>query len=258
MNILSTISVVNLQMMPQDAAYSLKNKSRLCFLDSSLYPNKYSKFSYVAWDPKFTIKSYGYKNEFTADLTGMKYYSYQHPLSFLKENIKNYTSSSPGSEIKAVRLVYINGASMERITGDLKKKLPDFKGGFTGYFSYDLKNYIERLPQNAVDDIGLPIFYLNYYDRILAYSHGDTKWYLIRNFLVRGKKEEKNEGVFEAAFLKSDYVDPDIKDRDLIKKVVLEIEDVKSGFGDLKDIRKKIVEKYYKKKKFNLNILNED
>ena len=89
MNILSTISAVDLKMMPQDAAYSLKDKSQLCFLDSSLYLNKYSKFSYVAWDPKFTIKSYGYKNEFAAGMADMRYYSYQHPLSFLKENIKN-------------------------------------------------------------------------------------------------------------------------------------------------------------------------
>ena len=253
MNILSTISVVDLKMMPQDAAYSLKDKSQLCFLDSSLYPNKYSKFSYVAWDPKFIIKSYGYKNEFAADPAGMRYYSYQHPLSFLKENIKNYTLSSPGCEIKAVRLVYINGGSVEKITRDMEKRLPDFRGGFTGYFSYDLKNYIERLPQNAVDDTGLPIFYLNYYDRVLAYSHIDARWYLIRNFLVREKKKE-NENVFKAAFLKSDYVDSDVKDRDLIKKVVLEIEGILSGFGDFKNIGKNIVEKYYKKKISNIKL----
>ncbi len=261
MNILSTITAIDLKMMPQDAAYGLKDESHLCFLDSSLFPNKYSKFSYIAWDPKFVIKSYGYKNEFAAGSGGIRYYSYQHPLSFLKENIKAYTVNSPGCEIKAVKLVYIAGGSVEKITRDLEEKIPDFRGGFTGYFSYDLKNYIERLPQNAVDDISLPIFYLNYYNRVLAYSHIDSRWYFIRNFLVKGKKKE-NESVFEAAFFEDDYVDSDINDRELTGKIDVEIGGILKGFKKPDDIRKNIIEKYYKEKisniKFKSNITKRD
>ena len=259
MNILSTISAIDLKIMPQDAAYNLKDKSHLCFLDSSLDPNKYSRFSYIVWDPKFIIKSCGYKNEFAGIPGNIRYYSYQHPLSFLKQNIKNYTASPPGSEIESIRPVYINSGSVVKITKNLRERLPDFKGGFTGYFSYDLKDYIEKLPQNVADDINLPIFYLAYYDRVLAYSHSEKRWYFIRNFLTKGKE---NEGVFEAVFLKDDYIDPDIKDKDLTEKTGLEIEGILEDFGNLKDIRKKIIEKYYRKKisniKFKSNITKRD
>lgn len=261
MNILSTISAIDLKMMPQNAAYSLKDKNHLCFLDSSLYPNKYSKFSYIAWDPKFVIKSLGYKNEFAAGPVGIRYYSYQHPLSFLKENIKNYTLSPSGSEIGNIKLVYISGGRVEKAAKGREEKLPEFRGGFTGYFSYDLKNYIEKLPQSVLDDIGLPVFYLNYYDRVLAYSHIEERWYFIRNFLVKGKEKESS-GVFEAAFLKDDYVDPGVKDGELTEKVGKELEDILSGFEKPDDIRKNIIEKYYKKKissiKFKSNIKKPD
>ncbi len=37
---------------------------------------------------------------------------------------------------------------------------PPFCGGALGYFAYDLKNMIERLPQSAEDDLGLPDIFL--------------------------------------------------------------------------------------------------
>jgi len=253
MKILSTISAVSLKTPPQDAAYILKDSNYLCFLDSSLSPNKYSRFSYIGWDPKFVVKSSGYKNEFTGNAGDIRYCSYQHPLSFLKQNIKDYTCSPPGSEIKNVRVVYIDEGRIGKITRDLEEKLPDFKGGFAGYFSYDLKNYIEELPRNASDDVNLPIFYLAYYDRLLAYSHKDSRWYFIRNFLT-GEKKEENEGAGKTTFLKDDYIDSDISDRDLIRKVDLEVEDIAGSLEGLNDVKRDIIEKYYKKNISNIKL----
>jgi len=253
MKILSTISAINLKTPPQDAAYILKDSNYLCFLDSSLSPDKYSRFSYIGWDPKFVIKSSGYKNEFTGNARDIRYYSYQHPLSFLKQNIKDYTCSPPDSGIKNVRVVYIDEGRIVKITRDLEEKLPDFKGGFAGYFSYDLKNYIEELPQNVSDDVNLPIFYLAYYDRLLAYGHQDSRWYFIRNFLT-GEKKEENKSACETTFLEDDYMDSDIRDKDLIKKVNLEVESVVSSLECLNDIKRDIIEKYYKKNISNIKL----
>lgn len=261
MNILSTISAVDLKMLPQDAAYSLMDKSHLCFLDSSLCPNKYSRFSYIAWDPKFIIKSLGYKNEFSAGQKGIRYYSYQHPLLFLKENLKNYTLSPSGGEIDSLKMVFLKGGRAGKVTGNQEKKLPYFRGGFTGYFSYDLKNYIERLPQSVVDDLGLPLFYLNYYDRVLAYSHIEDRWYFIRNFFVK-EREKESRGIFEAAFLKDDYIDSDIGDSELAGKIGRELEGILKGLKKNGDIKKSIIERYYRKKisdiKFKSNIKKTD
>ncbi|MGD1020277.1 MAG: aminodeoxychorismate synthase component I [Verrucomicrobiia bacterium] len=45
-------------------------------------------------------------------------------------------------------------------------------GAAIGYFGYDLKNVVERLPSNAVDDLGLPRCWFGFYDNLLVFDHG--------------------------------------------------------------------------------------
>ncbi len=247
MNILSTISDIKLQMPPQDVAYNLRDKDHICFLDSSLVSNKYSKFSYIAWDPKFIISSRGYENEFRCGCGGISYYSYQHPLSFIKQTMKSYTRSFPGSEVKNIRTVYITGGGIKKVTGDMEKELPDFKGGFTGYLSYDLKNYIEKLPSTAAYDVDIPIFYLAYFNRLLAFSHKRNKWYLVMNFLT-GSKGKENKSAFETVFSEDDYLKSGTEDKDLMQKTESEAENILNDIKGAGDIKKSIVEKYSRKK----------
>ena len=54
-----------------------------------------------------------------------------------------------------------------------------FCGGWIGYFSYELGRYIERLPAAAIDDIGLPLIRLCFYDRFIAYDHLEESFRLI-------------------------------------------------------------------------------
>jgi len=276
MKILSTISTINLKMPPSSVAYLLKECNYLCFLDSSLYPNKYSKFSYIAWNPKFVIKSSGYRNEFINIPKGIKYYSYQHPMFFLKQNINNYICSSSESAKNNIKTLFIGGNKVREVTdsenysfdeendnlkqnGLVSFKLPDFRGGFIGYLSYDLKNYIESLPQSALDDTHLPIFYFAYYDKLISYSHDESRWYFIRNFLIRTKNEEDNKDV---NFLEDDYVDSNSEDRSLVKKINLEVEEVKKilrGQGyiinlEALNIGNNIIKKYSKKNISNLKL----
>jgi para-aminobenzoate synthetase component I len=44
-------------------------------------------------------------------------------------------------------------------------------GAAIGYFGYDLKNQIERLPAQATDDLGLPDCWFGFYDRLLVFDH---------------------------------------------------------------------------------------
>src|ERR1019366_9754194 len=44
-------------------------------------------------------------------------------------------------------------------------------GAAIGYFGYDLKNFVEKLPANAVDDIGLPDCWFGFYDNLLVFDH---------------------------------------------------------------------------------------
>jgi para-aminobenzoate synthetase component I len=50
-------------------------------------------------------------------------------------------------------------------------------GAAIGYFGYDLKNVVERLPSNAVDDLGLPHCWFGFYDNLLVFDHNARQLY---------------------------------------------------------------------------------
>ena len=54
-----------------------------------------------------------------------------------------------------------------------------FTGGWIGYFSYDLDRYIEKVPKSAVDDLGMPLIRLCFYDRAICYDHVEKSWWII-------------------------------------------------------------------------------
>ena len=77
---------------------------------------------------------------------------------------------------------------------DLPKGI--FRGGWIGYFSYELGRHIERLPETTVDDLGIPLIRLCFYDRLIAYDHVDGTFWLIAVQLPG--EAEKPEGKFAA------------------------------------------------------------
>ncbi len=53
-----------------------------------------------------------------------------------------------------------------------------FMGGAVGYWAYDFGRRLERLPAQAVDDLGLPDFVLGLYDVVGAFDHARREAYL--------------------------------------------------------------------------------
>ncbi len=49
--------------------------------------------------------------------------------------------------------------------------LPPFTSGAVGFFAYDIVRQIERLPQLAKDDLGVPDACLMFFDEVLAFDH---------------------------------------------------------------------------------------
>jgi len=67
--------------------------------------------------------------------------------------------------------------AMEPFSASDASGLP-FIGGAVGYLAYDYGRRIERMPEVAVDDRGIPDMYFGIYDGVAAYHHKSGKLYL--------------------------------------------------------------------------------
>ncbi len=70
--------------------------------------------------------------------------------------------------------------SKYKLSQDYTNELPDgiFCGGWLGFFSYELGRYIEKLPVTTIDDLGMPLIRLCFYDRVIAYDHVEKCFWL--------------------------------------------------------------------------------
>ena len=217
MDIISTIVPIELNILPENLVYLLNSGGKyeyICFFDSSLAPNKYSKFSYVCWKPEFVVQGNGKENTFLNCSSGEKQTFEMNPLLFLKE--------ISGAAIDKNNVIYHIGR--ERYSGSSQKSNPpDFIGGFAGYISYDLKNYIENLPNKAKDDIFLPLFIMAYYSNLMAYDIDNKKWFYIKNFAVKDKRINKKSFSVPDCFIDCLNGSSTLIDRDFSENKINEI-----------------------------------
>jgi anthranilate synthase component 1 len=73
-------------------------------------------------------------------------------------------------ELKAA----LGGHTPARLAG-----LPPFTAGAVGFFSYDVVRQIERLPERAKDELGVPDACLMFFDQVLAFDHVKKEIHLI-------------------------------------------------------------------------------
>jgi para-aminobenzoate synthetase component I len=79
-----------------------------------------------------------------------------------------------------------------------KKGIPDFKGGVIGFISYDYARYIEKLPDWAEDDLGIPEIYFLAYKEWFIFDHQTSELWL----LFLHKEEDAIEDKMEKWLLK--------------------------------------------------------
>lgn len=168
---------------------SLQKHRYAFFLDSACGHGKLGRFSFLGCDPFLVFKAKGDSISLEWD-DGKTEYLKSDPFTALEGLLKKF---------------------------EIRESLPGipFASGAVGYFSYDLKNFIEDLPDNARDDTGIPDCILGFYDAVVAYDHSNgtcsltgrvrSKLKELRKILELSSSERQPRGAITAPRLRSNF-----------------------------------------------------
>ena len=99
---------------------------------------------------------------------------------------------------------------------DLLKRFKSRPGGAVGYFGYDMKDFIENLPDIAKDDIEIPDCIIGFYNNIAVYDNKQTDFHPRRG--NPGNFEVKEIPDLRSNFSREDYVSMVNRAKEYIKK----------------------------------------
>ncbi|MFH1836576.1 MAG: chorismate-binding protein, partial [Candidatus Omnitrophota bacterium] len=145
------IERVKISLPIEDVFSCFETEPDAAFLNSSLMTDQ-SRFSFIGLDPMIKIKSPS-SGEHSKDTI----------LSFNKEDI--IIQEDPFDILDELLKIY-----------HVKNNTPfPFIGGGIGYFGYDLKDRLEKLPSTAQDDLYLPDLYFVIYRTVLIHDKNDPE-----------------------------------------------------------------------------------
>jgi anthranilate synthase component 1 len=113
--------------------------------------------------------------------------------------------AQPGNPLEVL------GAAWRAVKGPRLPGLPRLTGGFVGYLGYDVVRHIERLPDKAVDDLGLPELTMLLVTDLAAVDHHECTVVLIANALVdAGMTEDELDAAYDDAVRRLDAMQADL------------------------------------------------
>ena len=146
MNIIH-INEINTNLNTFEIFKHISTKKYCIFLDSNINTNSSGNYSYIGFEPFLRIET---KNNTTKVISNGFYKEYNgNPFNILQKYLKLYK--------------IIN-----------HKSFP-FVGGAISYFSYDLYNFIEDIPNYTTDDIKLPDLSIGFYNKIIIINNKINK-----------------------------------------------------------------------------------
>jgi anthranilate synthase component 1 len=106
-------------------------------------------------------------------------------------------------DIFAVLRRALSGHKPARLPG-----LPPFTAGAVGFFSYDAVRQIERLPELAKDELGVPDACLLFFDEVLAFDHVRKEiWLVVTADVTRGKSAAAPGAEYDRAVARLDRLE---------------------------------------------------
>ena len=151
---------------PVSVYSALREEPYSAFLDSGMDKEKLGRFSFIGYNPFMVARC---KKEDIIILTeeGTERIK-ENPFKFLKDRLSRYRT--------------------ERVQDDIP-----FTSGCIGYFSYDLRYFIEKLPSIAADDIEMPDFIISFYDVIIIFDNLAKKTYIASSGLPLSDEKGNRE-----------------------------------------------------------------
>src|SRR3989338_7129053 len=145
---------------------AFKDRPYSFFLDSAASHEKLGRFSFLGCDPFLVFKSK--REAITLEWQDGTIDAFKsNPFYVLKDIFKRYAVLNEKADIP-------------------------FAGGGVGYFSYDLKDFVEHLPDRAVDDLDLPECIIGFYDVVIIYDNLSGRAYIASSGLPENTDHVKN------------------------------------------------------------------
>ncbi len=130
---------------------------------------RYGRYSILGSNPKIILRA---KNRLIEVIKNGELNQYEgNPLETVDETIKSFGS----------------------LQNSDYSWLP-FTGGAVGYFGYDLNRQIEKLPDIALDDQGIPDIYLGFYTEAVIIDHRDKRAYAVA-YVTEGSRDSEPKAV---------------------------------------------------------------
>ena len=154
------IEEINNPAGPLEIFRAIRSRPYSFFLDSACDPAKLGGFSFMGCDPFVIFKSKG--DSVTLEYPDGRVENLkENPFLALKRLLKKYKTVNNSKDIP-------------------------FTGGAVGYLSYDMKNFIEDLPDRAEDDLGIPDCILGFYDSVIIYDNLRKRCYISNLGITKG------------------------------------------------------------------------
>lgn len=137
-----------IQYLPPHLIFKLFHRENSILLESIKGPEKIARYSFIGFEPCLI---YRLKNGIIEINNKRRFrLNNNNPLDFLKFLTSNYNQLCD-------------------------KTLPPFRGGWAGVLSYDFVRYLENIPDEAKDDLGIPDAYFMLLDKLIAFDHLENR-----------------------------------------------------------------------------------
>jgi para-aminobenzoate synthetase component 1 len=164
---LPLIKEIPYSLSPVKLFQSFQDRPHSVILDSAYPLQGLSNYSYVAADPFMLFSSQ--ENKTIIERGSSKNISQENPFDLFRKEIGQFSTEPPSD-----------------LTGP-------FNGGAIGYFSYELRNFTEKLPSKNPREFDLPQAYFGFYDTLFCFNHQKRKAWIIASGMPETTEQSRQK-----------------------------------------------------------------